>query len=505
MRTSMDRVWRVMMVAGLAASVLSAAALAQDDGDDAPAANKPGPGGPGASAKEPPEFPPFKDVTKGFERVVSGGGSDEKSFYTLWRREKDGRLLAELPQGFDRQRIFIATTFAGGVPATGIQFGELYGYWRRYDKRLALMEVNTGTKTTGDAESRKSEERLFTDRVVVDVPILAIGPGGGPVIDLTALFIGRSDKFVGMMIQGGQRDLVKIAKAKAFPNNCEVAFEVPDRSGTLVTVHHSISLIPQNTGYVPREADQRVGFFTTSFRDIARQKEDTQWVRYVNRWRIEKRDPKLRMSPPKQPIVFYIEATVPVQYRRFVREGVLEWNKAFARIGIDEAIEVYQQDATTGAHMDKDPEDVRYNFIRWTSSDLGFAIGPSRVHPETGEILDADVVIDDGFIRGWFRQFNQLLPEVAMLGYPAEVVAWFDKNPQWDPRVRLADPGERDAIVRQRAILRDAAERDQAAEIRASASEVASIGRGAGDANTVSGRSGSMPMLSLRSGAPLQF
>ena len=68
---------------------------------------------------------------------------------------------------------------------------------------------------------------------------------------------------------------------------------------------------------------------------------------------------------PKEPIIFYIEHTVPVRYRRYVKEGILQWNEAFKKIGIDSAIEVYQQDEVTGAHMEKDPEDVRYNFIRW--------------------------------------------------------------------------------------------------------------------------------------------
>jgi hypothetical protein len=62
-----------------------------------------------------------------------------------------------------------------------------------------------------------------------------------------------------------------------------------------------------------------------------------------------------------------------------VREGVLMWNKAFEKVGIANAIEVYYQDAATGAHMEKDPEDVRYNFVRWLNNDIGTAIGPSRV------------------------------------------------------------------------------------------------------------------------------
>ena len=75
----------------------------------------------------------------------------------------------------------------------------------------------------------------------------------------------------------------------------------------------------------------------------------------IHRWHLEKADPNLELSPPKQPIIFYLESKIPVRYRRWVREGVLEWNKAFEEIGIVNAIEVYQQDELTKAHMDKDP------------------------------------------------------------------------------------------------------------------------------------------------------
>jgi hypothetical protein len=441
-----------------------------------------------AHAQEaPPEFPPFPEVTKGFDKVASAADG-APSMYTLYKRDKDAHLLAELPRNYDTQKVFIATTYAGGVSNTGIQLNEMYCYWRRYDKKLALIEPNTGVRATGDQESKKSGERLYTDRVLLEVPIATMGPGGGPVIDLSGLLVGQVEKFFGGGAARNNKGLTRITKCKAFPQNLELAFEMPGGDGRLQTLYYSISLIPEKTGYQPREADQRVGYFTTSYRDVSRQSQDTQWVRYINRWWIEKRDPKLEMSPPKQPIVFYLEHTLPVQYRKYVREGVLEWNKAFEKIGIEGAIEVVQQDASSGANMDKDPEDVRYNFIRWTSTDMGFSIGPSRVHPETGQILDADVVLDDGFIRGWFRQFGELLPEVAMTGYPAEMTAWLDKNPQWDPRVRLAEPGQRDAIVRQRALLQQAAEADQVKAVREGTMEAQG-----------------MPMLTLRSGAPLQF
>ena len=147
-------------------------------------------------------------------------------------------------------------------------------------------------------------------------------------------------------------------------------------------------------------------------------------VRFINRWHLEKDDPSLKISPPKNPITFYIEHTTPVRYRRWVEKGVLYWNKAFENIGISNAIQVEFQNARTGRHVEKDPEDVRWNFIRWLNNDVGTAIGPSRVNPLTGEILDADIILTDGWIRHYWMQYNELLPQAAMQGMSPETLAW---------------------------------------------------------------------------------
>ncbi|MEM1061318.1 MAG: zinc-dependent metalloprotease, partial [Planctomycetota bacterium] len=168
---------------------------------------------------------------------------------------------------------------------------------------------------------------------------------------------------------------------------------------------------------------------------------------FINRWHVEKADDGLSMSPPKEPIVFYIEHTTPVRYRRWVRAGVLAWNKAFENIGVSDAIEVRYQDASSGAHMEKDPEDVRYNFVRWLNNDIGTAIGPSRVDPLTGQILDADIILTDGWIRYFKFQFEDLLPEIATEGFDAETLAWLGTRPRWNPHVRLAPPSERERIA----------------------------------------------------------
>ena len=72
--------------------------------------------------------------------------------------------------------------------------------------------------------------------------------------------------------------------------------------------------------------------------------------------------------------MFWIDRTVPEKYRPAVRDGILEWNKAFEKIGFKDAIVVKQQDADAIF----DTYDSRHSTVRWfVSTDAGFAIGPS--------------------------------------------------------------------------------------------------------------------------------
>lgn len=394
----------------------------------------------------PPQLPSWDSVSEGYEQVISTTDGT-RPMYNVWKRERDGQILAELPRNFDSQLLFFAYTIKGGSPFAGVQFGDQYLKWRRFDRRLALIEPNFLVRTTGDLESQRGLDRVFTDRVLLDVPIVAQGPNGGPVVDMTGLLIGNATRFFGQLGAGLRRNLLEIETVKAFPRNIELAWELPMGNGQLATLHYSLSVIPNNTGYRPREADNRVGYFTTAYRDIGDPGKETPWKRYINRWHVEKAEPALKLSPPKEPIIFYIEHTTPIRYRRWVREGILEWNKAFEKVGITGAIEVRQQDARTGAYMDKDPEDARWNFVLWTNAGMGFAIGPSRVDPRTGQILDADVVLDEGFISSWASTWRQFIPELAMDSFGPETLAWLESRPQWDPRVRMSPPEKRADVL----------------------------------------------------------
>jgi hypothetical protein len=404
-----------------------------------------GRGGGAPSARSNDGLKSWKDVSQGFEKVIST--ADGQSFYNLYFNKKSNKILAELPRGYEKQNHFFAMTVAGGEVFAGLQSGDLYTKWKRIGNRLALIQPQIAVRSSGDQESKDSLETVFTDRVLLDVPIVSTGPTGQPVIDLNGLLVNKATSFFGGSARGLNPNLTTVASVKAFPQNVEVRFEGPVAGGTIKEFHYSISLITGSRGFKPRAADQRLGYFVTTYTDLGKYDSDEKSQRYINRWHIEKADPRLSLSPPKEPIVYYVEHTVPIRYRRWVREGIEQWNDAFRAIGIDGAIQVQYQDKATGSNMDKDPEDVRYNFIRWISNDVSTAIGPSRVNPMTGEILDADVVLTDGWVRVFTYRWEDLLGTLATEGYAPATLQWLEENPDWDPRLRLATPQQREIIL----------------------------------------------------------
>ncbi|MCW5755555.1 MAG: zinc-dependent metalloprotease [Phycisphaeraceae bacterium] len=427
-----NRLRSVLVAAGMAAAIIVSAPPALAQGD----------------------FPTFDKVSEGYRKVVSTADGSS-SLYTLWVRERDGQVLAELPRNYENRRFYITPTVAAGDREAGVDMlNTRMVYWKRFDKQLVLIAPNLSVKSTGDAESRAAVERVFTDTVILTTPIVSMGPGGGPVIDLDSVLVGQAQTFFGRFAAGANTRLATIKSAKAFPYNIEISFELPRSSGQLMTMHYSIGDPPKTRGFRPREADRRVGFFYTSYADRAITSGESQTKRYIKRWALEKRDASLAMSPPKEPIIYYIEHTTPVRYRRWVRDAILAWNRAFEQVGIVNAIEVRQQDAQSGAYMDLDPEDMRYSFIRWTNANIGYAIGPSNAHPDTGEIYNADIVMDEAFIGNFGRQLMRYAQAAAaMQGLDDEAIRWFDEHPEWDPRILLATPQERAEISAYRAML----------------------------------------------------
>src|SRR5690606_3312585 len=149
-----------------------------------------------AAQGEQPEFPPFEAVAKGMEKVLSTADG-QASFYTLWANKDDGRLIAELPRNYEGRLLMLAPTVAGGNEEAGVMGGTIYGYWKRIGKSMVLIERSFVVRSSGDQESRRSVRQLYADRVLLDVPIVTMGPNGGPVIDLKHLFVDQHARFFG--------------------------------------------------------------------------------------------------------------------------------------------------------------------------------------------------------------------------------------------------------------------------------------------------------------------
>ena len=130
-------------------------------------------------------------------------------------------------------------------------------------------------------------------------------------------------------------------------------------------------------------------------------------MRYIKRWNLEKADPSAEMSTPKEPIIFWLEKTIPFKYRKPIRDGILEWNKAFEKA----ASTTRSKCASSRTMRPWEPGDIRYNTFRWITAGAGFAMGPSRVNPTTGQILDADIIFDADFLQFWKQEYETFTPE----------------------------------------------------------------------------------------------
>jgi hypothetical protein len=189
---------------------------------------------------------------------------------------------------------------------------------------------------------------------------------------------------------------------------------LPDTRSLFVSHHYSLAPLPAEA-MTARRADPRIGLFSHTVLDFSDDMARSPRKRIVNRWRLEKKDPAAELSEPVKPITFWIDRNVPVKYRAVVGDAILEWNKAFERIGFKNALVVAQQ----SDDAEFDTLDFGYASVRWmmnASPSFG-AIGPRHIDPRSGEILDADIAFEGLESRRMRSLRSQVLP--VSLGLPS--------------------------------------------------------------------------------------
>jgi hypothetical protein len=413
----------------------------------APAGAPKGGGDGDAKAKR---FPDLKDVIKDMQPT--------EGLFTLYRydpsdKERDSeKLLCKIPKKLLNEDLLFATSISRGGQFTGWMWRDHLIRWEVIGKYLKMVTPDTRYVHKKGKPVTDVVKRTYTETFLVSLPIVTMTPGGDPVFDMGKLLKSNlaDVSFMGPRGARIRPELSKWTKIKVFPDNVLIDVDLAMEGkggGRSVGVSYAFRRLPKLDSYTPRMADDRIGYFLTAKMDWSKEPgaRDT-FVRYINRWRLEKRDPSLELSPPKKPITFIIEKTVPIQWRRWVRQGIEDWNKAFEKIGFVDAIVVQQQTADN-EFADYDPEDARYNFFRWIVSGRAFAMGPSRVDPRTGQILDADIIMDDSFVRAWMQDFDVFAPtSLAELKGPG-FKAWMEQNRDLLPAFLRYQPAEIEAFA----------------------------------------------------------
>ncbi|AFY42792.1 zinc-dependent metalloprotease [Nostoc sp. PCC 7107] len=375
-----------------------------------------------------PAKPIAKDDLEAFDEVIKDAEKKE-GLFTLYRNSKKNKVYLEIKPEQLNNNYLATATLESGIGERGIYSGiplqDFLFYWQRVGDKLHFVVRNVNFRTRDGDPQARSLARSFSDSILYMLPIKSVHPQRKTIlVDLSDLLLSDLAGLSANLGVTATADQSYFGDAKAFPHNVEIESVLNFSSGSIknrdnqqmsfasladdrgftLRVHYSLSQLPNNN-YRPRLADERVGYFITAYQDLTKDSGDP-FVRYINRWNLEKADPKAAISRPKKPIVFWIDNAVPLEYRDAIKEGILMWNKAFLKAGFKDAIEAKQMpDNATW-----DPADIRYNTIRWINTVDGyFAMGPSRVNPLTGEILDADILVDASFVRALKSEYRKIV------------------------------------------------------------------------------------------------
>ncbi|MBP9111149.1 MAG: zinc-dependent metalloprotease, partial [Pyrinomonadaceae bacterium] len=325
-----------------------------------------------------------------------------KIYMEITRWDKEFLYLVSLPTGVGSNPIGLDRSQLG--PTYLVKF-------ERSGNKVLMVQPNYDFRASGNVLQKKSVEESFARSVIWGFRVEAVD-GDRVLVDATN-FIVRDAHGVGERInamrQGNynfdeSRSALYLPNTKGFPKNTEVEATVtltaggetnnqvnqvtPTGKHVTVRQRHSFVELPDNN-YKPRKFDPRTGAIRISFYDYGTDINEDLEQRWIQRFRLEKKDPNAAMSEAVKPIIFYVDNGAPKAIQDALIEGAAWWNQAYEAAGFRNAFQVRV------LPDDADPMDIRYNVINWVHrSTRGWSIGDSVVDPRTGEVLKGDVTLD---------------------------------------------------------------------------------------------------------------
>ena len=314
--------------------------------------------------------------------------------------------------------------------------------WELHGDQVLLRDVRYRIRAETADPIAQAVKASNLAPIIRSFDVKAFGKDKAPVIEVTDLFKKDVPEFsarnaLGAGAMDGARSFIE--EFKAFPRNINVRVlasfalgkqgggssdDSPQSSGITAVLCHSMVKLPE-TPMKPRRFDSRVGFFTESFTDYSdRNDHEAETVRYILRWRLDKKNPEAAISEPIKPIVFYVSREVPEKLKKYVKAGIEDWAPAFEAAGFTNAI-IGKYAPDPREDPDWDAEDARISSIRWLPSDIENAFGPQVHDPRSGEILSADVRMYHNvqkLVRDWyFVQASPCDPRAQTLPLPDDL------------------------------------------------------------------------------------
>ncbi len=150
----------------------------------------------------------------------------------------------------------------------------------------------------------------------------------------------------------------------------------------------------------PRIADPRIGIFVSGKNFLSNDDNRTKAIYYAHRFNLVPSDIEAykngKLVEPVQPIVFYVDSDFPATWKESVKNAINDWNKTFEKIGFKNAVKALDYPKNDSAF---DPDNLKYNCVRYAPAPVANAMGPSWVDPRSGEIINASVYVFHDIVK----------------------------------------------------------------------------------------------------------
>jgi Met-zincin/Domain of unknown function (DUF5117) len=351
-------------------------------------------------------------------------------YFPLFWDERHGKLWLEIEK-WDTEFLYLDSLPAGmGSNDIGLDRGQAgvprVVVFEHVGPKVLLKQINYDFRTSNpDPLERRAVQESFAHSVLWGFDVAA-EDGQRVLIDATPLFLSDAHGVIetlkrtkqGAFKLDASRSAIYLPNTKNFPQNTEIEATVtfvgedpgkfvqdvtPDPNLVTVREHHSFIQLPDNN-YRPRELDPRAGYYGISYQDYGAAIGAPYVKRFIDRHRLQKKDPAAAVSDPVKPIVYYLDSGTPEPVRSALLEGARWWNQAFEAAGFRNAFRVEMLPA------DADPMDVRYNVIQWVHrATRGWSYGNGIEDPRTGEIIQGRVTLGSLRVRQDYMIFESLL------------------------------------------------------------------------------------------------